>query len=245
MDASKWSIYQCSNCGKKFERLICVMKGKKYAYCNVRCKQNHDKIVMLAVNNPRIRKRAKIQKKTMIGEGNPNYGNKMSKKMRERMSNAIKEQYENGRISWCKGLTKKNDKRLKRRSDVVRELHIQKKCGMYGKKHTKETRKKQRLAKIRYVKSQCRNGLPISPTIGKNETKILDEIERVKKIKLTRQYLCIGYYLDGYDEKNNIAYEIDEEYHLKQKEKDMRRKKEIIDALGCKFWVINDFYADI
>ena len=42
----------------------------------------------------------------------------------------------------------------------------------------------------------------------------------------------LGYWVDGYDEKNNIVYEYDEKYHETQIEKDKQRQKEIIDYLN-------------
>jgi len=49
----------------------------------------------------------------------------------------------------------------------------------------------------------------------------------------------LGYWVDGYDKKNNIVYEYDEKYHFdingELKTKDKRRQKEIEEFLGCKF----------
>ncbi len=49
----------------------------------------------------------------------------------------------------------------------------------------------------------------------------------------------LGYWVDGYDEKNNIVYEFDEKRHFDKNgellERDKIRQKEIEDLLGCKF----------
>ena len=47
----------------------------------------------------------------------------------------------------------------------------------------------------------------------------------------------LGYWLDGYDKENNIAYEFDEKYHetQKQKEKDIIRQNDIEQYLKCSF----------
>lgn len=49
----------------------------------------------------------------------------------------------------------------------------------------------------------------------------------------------LGYWLDGYDIKNNIVYEFDERFHFeingKLREKDVIRQKEIENFLNCKF----------
>jgi len=45
----------------------------------------------------------------------------------------------------------------------------------------------------------------------------------------------LGYWVDGYDKKNNTVYEFDEEFHKYQTEKDEIRQKEIKKILECKF----------
>lgn len=79
---------------------------------------------------------------------------------------------------------------------------------------------------------------PIKSHIGKNEEKILHKIEYIKDIRLKRQYYICGYYLDGYDAANNIAYEIDEPHHFSHPKHimwDKIREKRIKNMLGCKF----------
>jgi hypothetical protein len=49
----------------------------------------------------------------------------------------------------------------------------------------------------------------------------------------------LGYWLDAYDEKQNVVLEIDERSHFtkgKLKESDVRRQKEITNFLGCRFY---------
>lgn len=53
----------------------------------------------------------------------------------------------------------------------------------------------------------------------------------------------LGYWLDGYDKKNNVAYEYDEKWHFvggRLKESDIKRQKEIEEKLKCKFIRIKD-----
>lgn len=45
----------------------------------------------------------------------------------------------------------------------------------------------------------------------------------------------LGYWVDGYSKEKNIVIEYYEPFHEKQKERDERRKQEIIDHLNCKF----------
>lgn len=79
--------------------------------------------------------------------------------------------------------------------------------------------------------------LPNFPTIGNNETRILNLIEKVKNIVLERQFKVCGYLVDGYDKINNICYEVDERWHNKPdvKQRDKIRQKEIEEELDCTF----------
>ena len=77
---------------------------------------------------------------------------------------------------------------------------------------------------------------------GKNETTILNFIEKRKNIILKRQYFVNKYFVDGYDEKNNVVYEVDEIYHKKRymKIKDKEREDIIREELGCEIVRIDE-----
>jgi len=82
--------------------------------------------------------------------------------------------------------------------------------------------------------------------IGKNETKLLDEVEKEKDIKLERQFPIRGfsgkqYYTDGYDPINNTVYEVDEQHHKYSKIEDFIREQQIKKVLDCNFVRIQDF----
>lgn len=107
-----------------------------------------------------------------------------------------------------------------------------------------ETRKKMRISHIKRIE---RNG-GISVGMGKYETEILDFIEKQLNIKLERQYRCIGYFIDGYNEEHNLVIEVDEKAHYKDSkliEKDIIRQSEIQKELGCNFIRIKDDYIKI
>jgi len=135
--------------------------------------------------------------------------------------------------------------------------------GLMGRKCSKETREKISNAnkgrtawnkniprsentkrKIRITKQKRFLKLGISSSIGKNETQILDELEKIYKSKIIRQYPVIGYYLDGYICELNLAIEVDEYLHYnvigKLREKDIIRQKNIEQELGCNFLRIED-----
>jgi very-short-patch-repair endonuclease len=76
--------------------------------------------------------------------------------------------------------------------------------------------------------------------VGKNENEILEQIEFETNVILKRNYFVDKYFIDGYDIKNNIAYEVDEEHHKFQIEKDKVREDEIKNILNCDFVRIRD-----
>lgn len=78
------------------------------------------------------------------------------------------------------------------------------------------------------------------PRIGKNEIRILDELELSFNYKILRQYSIIGYWLDGYIPELNLAIEVDERYHNEQTNKDNKREQNIINKLNCDFVRIKD-----
>lgn len=80
---------------------------------------------------------------------------------------------------------------------------------------------------------------------GKNETFILDRLEKERIVSLERQKTVkinnkIRFYLDGYDYKNNVVYEIDERHHKFRKIKDDIRDKLIKEKLNCNIIRINE-----
>jgi len=76
--------------------------------------------------------------------------------------------------------------------------------------------------------------------LGKNETKILNFIEKQKNIKLIRQKSVYTYFVDGYDKENNVVYEVDEIHHKFRKEYDIKRENKIKEVLGCEIIRINE-----
>lgn len=87
-----------------------------------------------------------------------------------------------------------------------------------------------------------KNGRIFCPAIGNNETKILDEIERVFSISLIRQKHICGFWVDGYCEELNTVFEVYEKYHFSehQIERDNYRQQCIISSLNCNFIIIRE-----
>jgi len=158
----------------------------------------------------------------------------------------IKAGAKKGHIPWNTGLTKK-DKRVKQMAKNISIAHTGRKK---SKQHIKnwirnrighpvsaETKKRQRLARLNYISKCSNNGDPITPTIGKNEMLILKNIEKENNIVLEKQFPVDGYFIDGYDTRNNIAYEVDEKHHHTEKNKlrDKEREEYIKEKLNCQF----------
>jgi len=61
---------------------------------------------------------------------------------------------------------------------------------LYGKNHSIETKRKQRISAIKRIEEQVNNGLPIKPNIGRNETQILNQIEQDKGITSNHWIFC-------------------------------------------------------
>jgi len=107
-----------------------------------------------------------------------------------------------------------------------------------------------RLNKIKRVEENKSNNYPLAPLFNKKACEIFNNISKNENIHIQHamnggEYYIkeLGYWLDGYDEINNTAYEYDEKYHFikgKLREKDIIRQYEIEKFLGCKFIRIRD-----
>lgn len=124
---------------------------------------------------------------------------------------------------------------------------------MYGKRRDsiKRTLDKCSYPRIERNIKQSRGGKPITVYIVEDTPKLhemftsrsfaqmehgaLCAIEQLLNIKLNRQYLIGDYRIDGYDEVNNVVYEIDEQQHTYTIDADHERQVYIQSKLRCKF----------
>lgn len=114
-----------------------------------------------------------------------------------------------------------------------------------GKPHSVETKKKMRISTLRYLTEL--NG-QIVPRYNKNSIELIEDFGKKHGYKFRHAenggeiYIKeLGYWLDAYDEQNNVVLEIYERCHYrngKLRAKDVLREKEIKDFLGCKFYTI-------
>jgi len=103
---------------------------------------------------------------------------------------------------------------------------------------------KSRTRRIKQIEKDKLNGHQLIPSYNSNACEIFDKISKEKNIHIQHaqnggEYHLkeLGYWVDGYDIKNNIVYEFDEKYHEseKQQKKDLIRQNEIINHLECEF----------
>lgn len=99
-----------------------------------------------------------------------------------------------------------------------------------GKKFSEKIKKKMRLSAINYINNHSKG---IQPRLGKYEKEILDKIEKSKNIKIIRQHPISGYFVDGYLEKENIVFEVDEKPKISERE--INRENIIKKELNCAF----------
>lgn len=102
------------------------------------------------------------------------------------------------------------------------------------------------MAGFKFVEPQS-VGHKFNGKVGKDETKILNQIEELYGIKLIRNYRIeidgIPYFIDGYDAVYNVGYEVDDKYHSStgQQYLDKVREEKIINKLNCQIIRIKNY----
>ena len=115
--------------------------------------------------------------------------------------------------------------------------HINKKCECPKCSNTTK-----RIKAIYRLEINRFNGNQMKPNFNKKACELFDKISEENNVKIQHamnggEYYIkeLGYWLDGYDAENNIAYEFDEKAHKYKLNKDVIRQLEIEKYLGCKF----------
>lgn len=117
-----------------------------------------------------------------------------------------------------------------------------------GKTHSEETKQKIRestISNIQKLHGKCR------ANYSEVACEYIDKLNEDKGWNLVHalnggEKFVAGYFLDGYDENLNIAFEYDEPKHYQDieknilKQKDIVRQKNIINTLHCEFWRYNE-----
>ena len=126
------------------------------------------------------------------------------------------------------------------KTDLFKRGILKSPCYWKGKKRSEESKRKSRDIRIAYIENTKFNGKAMIPGVGKNETSILNELEKKMGYKILRKYKVLGYFLDGYIPELNYAIEIDEYHHKSTFLKDSIRELNIKKEIGCEFIRINE-----
>lgn len=116
--------------------------------------------------------------------------------------------------------------------------------GNRGKKHTDEAIQKMRVSTLNRLQESVGQ---LSPRYNPDACKAIDEYGKLHEYNFQHAenggefYIKeLGYWVDGYDKEKNVVIEYYEQYHDRQKEKDIRRQQEIVDFLQCKFIILRE-----
>lgn len=154
-----------------------------------------------------------------------------------------------GHTIWNKGKTMFEDECILKQSLSRRKSLEEGKFKVVGTPHTDETKRVLREKMISYIKKNG-NG-KFGQHFSEKGCKYIDFLNAKNGWNLVHaknggeKQVC-GYFLDGYDEKLNIAFEYDEPRHYIDVynnilcERDLKRQNEIINELGCKFYRYNE-----
>lgn len=114
-----------------------------------------------------------------------------------------------------------------------------------GKPHSVETKRKMRISTLKYlsetqgqvVPRYNKRSIKIIEEFGKKHGYIFKHAENGGEVFLKD----LGYWLDAYDEQNNVVLEIYERQHYRNgalRPRDIQRETEIKNLLKCKFYTV-------
>jgi len=120
-----------------------------------------------------------------------------------------------------------------------------------GITETEEHKEAIRKGTIKYLKESGQVDLHAPKRVSIKSIKYIENLNKEKGWNLQHgydkgEYEVGGYFLDGYDEERNIAFEYDESYHYKDwkenilRERDIQRQEYIIKKIGCEFYRYNE-----
>ena len=114
------------------------------------------------------------------------------------------------------------------------------------KLHTPEAKQKMRVSALKYL-SEIKG--QIIPRYNKKSIQLIDDFGNTHGYTFRHaenggefHVKELGYWLDAYDEKNNVVLEIYEKRHYKNgklKQRDVQRENEIKNLLGCRLFTID------
>jgi hypothetical protein len=237
-------IRKCPECGKD---LKCSTK-KYLLYAN-----RKQSLCYQCVDRPRSQEyREKIRKSLTGRTLTEEHRNNVILAMRRISPEKRKEIYariaakNKGRISPTRGSKHTQEHKDKIRNSLLNlPAETKQRIIDYNKTHlvSDETRRKMRLSSIKNIEKKKYMGAQMKPAFSFAGCEYFDKLALETGWTLKHamnggeHYLKeLGYWLDAYDEKLNIAIEYDEGYHNNRKEKDSRRMNEIKSYLKCRFF---------
>lgn len=177
---------------------------------------------------------------SVSGEKNPFYGKKHTEATRKHLSETIKNSEKHKRV------VESQEYRNKLKNALLNSEKLKE------SRKSEEYRNKKRAQFSECVKLGTKPQACFNPKACKVFDKIMEETGVfIQHAMNGGEYLVegLGYWLDGYDAENNVAYEYDEKHHFiggKLREKDLKRQKQIEEKLHCKFIRLKDEdYKDI
>ena len=175
------------------------------------------------------------------GENNPMYGKTHKEKSKQKIRESRIGKY-CGKNSPLYGI-KRSKSSIEKRLLAMPSMKG-KNNPMYGKHHSNETKKKLRILKLKRLEEI--NGY-VYPGYNPTACDIIDDYGQ--KHGYNFQHALnggefhikeLGYFVDGYDGEKNVVVEYYEKAHKHKKERDNRRKQEIVELLDCKFIELNE-----
>ena len=155
------------------------------------------------------------------------------------------------------GLTKETSERVARAAETLKQQYAsgkrlpaaKGKPGTFlGHKHSEESKAKIRESTLAYIENTYG---PLSVRYSIKACRYMDFLNSCFNLKLQHaenggEFRVCGYFLDGYDLEQNIAFEYDEPHHYSDVmtntlcERDLSRMQIIMEKLGCRFIRYNE-----
>ena len=244
--------YECKYCGKKFD------SSQKLGGHITFCKQNpniDNNLKKLEENRDKLS--CNLEKnyvccqycgREVLGNGCLVLHEKSCKKNPNRVPRKVSSKGKS-HPAWNKGKTMADDERIAKYSATRRKAYENGTYIPHSTPHTEETKEILREKMIEFIK-RTGNG-EFGQHFSSKGCEYIDKLNEEKGWHLQHalnggEIEVGGYFLDGYDEKNNIVFEYDEPKHYKDvynnilKDKDIERQNYIIQKLHCDFYRYNE-----
>lgn len=171
------------------------------------------------------------------GEKNGFYGKHHTEETKEKLSKSLKNSEKFRQAVSSEENRQKIKDGLKNSEKFKKEVE---------RRRTAEYREEKRLQRMKQVEL----AISPSPAFNQKACKVFDIISEEQGIHIQHAMnsgeFCVkelGFYLDGYDAENNVAYEYDESHHFvggELREEDAIRQKRIEEVLHCTFIRLRD-----